>query len=99
MKPETQKDVMIANLLSNLHPRSYGGGQKEKAAYAEGILVATVGMLQSEMQFKFEAAIAKAASLAPRIVIAGCCPESWKEGFGMLIAARNNEVVRTGPCR
>ena len=98
MKPESRRDWMIANLLHNLHPRSYAGSPKEKSIYAQGILVATVGMLQTGMRFNFESAIAKAASLAPKVVIAGCCPESWMIGFGMQ-EPKNNEVVRTGPCR
>ena len=98
MRTDSRKDVMIADLLNNLHPRSCGGSPSEKAAYAKGILVATVGMMQAELNFNFEIAIAKAASLAPKVVIAGCCPDSWMTGFGMQ-DPRNNEVVRTGPCR
>ena len=99
MRPETRKDVMISDLLHNLHPGAYGGNRQEKVVYAKGILVATVGMIQADSNFNFEIALAKAASLAPRVVIAGCCPDSWMEGFGMQETARNNEVVRTGPCR
>ena len=98
MRTETRRDVMIADLLNNLHPRSYGGSPSEKAIYAQGILVATVGMILTGTKFNFEVAIAKAASLAPRVVIAGCCPESWMEGFGMQ-DPMDDEVVRTGPCR
>ena len=105
MKPETRQDVMIADLLHNLHPRSCGGSHEFKVGYAKGILVATVGMIQSNMRFDFEKAIAKAASLAPKVVVAGCCPDSWCEGFGMPgVGERDaswdkNTVVRIGPCR
>jgi len=98
MRTDSRKDVMIADLLLNLHPRSCGGSPSEKAAYAQGILVATVGMILTGVKFNFKIAIAKAASLAPKVVIAGCCPDSWMTGFGMQ-DPRNNEVVRTGPCR
>lgn len=103
-----RQEVMVADLLHNLHPQSMGGTQGEKNAYARGILVATVGMIQGyETSFNFESAIAVAARLAPQVVVAGCCPDSWRKGFGMPENEHdpNNKswdlgsVTRTGPYR
>lgn len=93
-----RQDVMIKDLLRNLHPQSADGGQGEaaKAAYARGILVATVGMIQAwETSFNFEQAIKAAAERAPREVVAGCCPATWCESFGM--PESNGVVRRNGP--
>lgn len=87
--------VMIKDLLRNLHPQSCSGTPKEKAQYGRGVLVAVVGMIQAyQTNFNFESAIAMAAVYAPKTVIAGCCPESWHEGFGMTEPQKNGIVVR-----
>ena len=101
-----RKEVMLVDLLHNLHPQSMNGTPAEKNAYARGILVATVGMLQSyETSLHFESAIAIAARLAPQVVVAGCCPDSWRKGFGLPESEHDSytkswdsgSVTRTGP--
>lgn len=86
MKLSDRQEVMITDLLHNLHPQSCGGTQAEKAAYAKGVLVSVVGMLQAfatDATFDFDKAIEIASKLAPSYVVAGCCPPSWEEQFKM----------------
>jgi hypothetical protein len=101
-----RQTVMVHDLLHNLHPQSCSGSHKEKANYARGVLVSVVGMIQAfSTNMDFEAAIAIAASHSPRVVVAGCCPDSWCKAFGMPEVGERkpneswdmNVVVRTGP--
>lgn len=79
-----RQEVMIRDLLHNLKPHSTSGTQSEQAKYTCGILVATVGMIQAfEASFDFKRAIKIASDLAPQMVVAGCCPPTWAEDFGM----------------
>jgi hypothetical protein len=99
-----RQDVMVKDLLHHLHPQSCSGSHDAKVGHAKGALVAVVGMLQAyETNLNFDEAIALAAERAPRVVIAGCCPDSWTKQFGMPPVGTptpeswdDNTVVRTG---
>ena len=104
MKLTDRQRVMVCDLLHNLHPRSSGGSHEYKVGYAKGMLVAVVGMIQGfKTNLDFEKAIKIAAENAPRVVIAGCCPDSWCKDFGMPGVGERDEswdentVVRIGP--
>jgi hypothetical protein len=96
---------MVKDLLHHLHPQSCSGSHDAKVGHAKGALVAVVGMLQAFVtEGDFDKAIAIAAAAAPRVVIAGCCPDSWTRQFGMPPVGSitpeswdDNSIVRTGP--
>lgn len=87
MRDMTWEEARLRDVLNNLRPGSIGGTAVEAAAYAKGILVGVVATLQAKESGSsaghFDRSIAYASELAPKRVIEGCCPASWRKQFGM----------------
>lgn len=98
-----RQTTTVVELLDHLHPQGCSGSHNAKVGHAKGVLVAVVSMLQAYEGMEFDEAIQTAAECAPRVVIAGCCPDNWTKQFGMPPVGEttpesweDNTIVRTG---